>query len=184
MERDYFPTLSQLIFIRRNPSEDIALEFLFKNRWGDKDPECLNCGNEGKWYRLADRKSYAHGCSRGGHVSPLAGTIFENSHIPLVSWYGAIEDIYKSDGKVPAHELQRRYGGSYVTTWRMKKLICDYLRLDKGYSYKWSSKENGRHSQIRKGIAMGRPRIHPIKEKIPKQPKVFTSIIDGKEHEA
>lgn len=184
MERDYFPTLSQLIFIRRNPSEDIALEFLFNNRWGDAGPECPNCDNQAKWYRVADRREYIHGCPGGGHTSPTAGTIFENTKIPLVTWFAVIEDVYKSDGLIPSMEIHRKYGMTYKSSWRTKKLICQYLRLDRKFTYQYSSKKNGRYEQMRRGIAIGRPRIHPVKEKIPKQPKTFTSIIDGKEHEA
>lgn len=146
----YFPTPTQLIAIQRNPNQSLALEMLWANQYGTLSI-CPHCQRKAKFYRIASRQSYSCGqCGR--HISPQAGTIFEHSHTPLATWFSVIHDLYISGGQMSAQELQRKYKVTYKTAWRMKDLICQEMRLTKGYNYTYSSKRNGRFYQLERGL--------------------------------
>ena len=149
---DYFPTLRELRQVRNyHLDQRTCLSMIWTKRYGQGPDICPRCGSsEGKWYQLNQRLQYVHSC--GFQISPLRGTIFEKSSTPLPLWFGMIYDIMASDGKIPAQELKRRYEVSGKTGWRMKHQILDYLNIQLpkfgGFSYRYSSLENGRHHQV------------------------------------
>jgi transposase-like protein len=154
--KDYFPTMRELQLIRKyEVTDEACIDLILHKRYGSLK-NCLKCGRPSKIYKIGDyRARYGFSCHH--QFSPLTGTIFEKSRVPLPIWFEAIYQIYVSEGKVPARELARQLGYvrgkfySYKTPYRIKQQIVDYLGIDLpkygGFSYQYSSATNGRYSQ-------------------------------------
>lgn len=100
-------------------SEDDCLRMLFDLRFGMR--QCPKCGRLGKYSRA--RKKAAFQCACGGdYVSPKSGTIFHKSDTPLRIWFQAIELLMESPD-IGARTIQRTFGVTYKTAWRMKHQI-------------------------------------------------------------
>lgn len=79
---------------------------------------CTNCNIITKHYPISGRKVFS--CGRCGHqVSPMVGTIFQNSHVHLISWFYAIYQMATNKAGTSAKQIQRESGVSYKTAWRM-----------------------------------------------------------------
>jgi len=57
----------------------------------------------------------------------MQGTIFTDSHTPLVKWFYAVYLFTTTRHGVPAKELQRQLGVSYPTAWRMAHKIREHM---------------------------------------------------------
>jgi len=110
------------------PSDDVCLQTVFENRYGDVTT-CPKCAvKDTKFYRVKGRKCYA--CMHCGYqLHPLAQTIFHKSETPLTSWFYAIYLFSVSKNGVSAKELERHLGVTYKTAHRMarqiRKLMAD-----------------------------------------------------------
>lgn len=83
---------------------------------------CPTCSKVTKHYPLTGRKVYS--CSRCGHqVSPMVGTIFEATKVPLQKWFYAIYLMATNKAGTSAAQLQRELGVKYDTAWRMMHAI-------------------------------------------------------------
>lgn len=137
---DYFPTLKELEFIHQFQDDNYCLEIIAKRLFGNP-PTCPKCtSHKMRLYRISTIKAWQ--CAAKHRFWPQQRTIFHRSAVPLLDWFKAIELIYKSHGAIPAKEIERQIGVSYKTAWRMKDLICSYLRANKDFSYEFSSKQN------------------------------------------
>jgi transposase len=118
-------------FMKDFPNEDVCLDTIFQERYGDVK-DCPRCGViDTKFYRVTGRKCYAcmH-CSYQLH--PLAETIFHKSSTPLKSWFYAIYLFSVSKNGVAAKELERHLGVTYKTAHRMARQIRSLMgRTDK-----------------------------------------------------
>jgi hypothetical protein len=109
-------------FLRENPNDDVCLDKIFNNYYGELKA-CPGCGVIGsKFYRLKDRKAYSCEFCRY-QIHPLAGTIFHKSDTPLTKWLFAIYLFSVSKNGVSALELQRHLQVTYKTAWRIGKKI-------------------------------------------------------------
>ncbi len=107
---EYPRTLAE--FEARFSSEQVCRDYLFRVRW----PEgfrCPRCGGAKAWplglvwWRCAS-------CAR--QVSVTAGTIFQDTHTPLMLWFRAMWWVTTQKNGVSALGLQRVLGlGSYQT---------------------------------------------------------------------
>lgn len=82
------------------------------------------------YYPLSERKAMVD--AKGHHIHPLAGTIFEKSSTPLLVWFEAIYLFSIAKNGVSAMELQRHFGVTYKTAWRMGHKIRQLMKQDKG----------------------------------------------------
>jgi transposase-like protein len=106
-------------------SEDEARTLLEGLRWPD-GPACPHCGGADP-YRLTPRP----GAKRPGRKGLLkcracrkqftvtVGTIFEDSHIPLVTWLHVIHLMSASKKGISAHQIHRMMGVTYKSAWFM-----------------------------------------------------------------
>ena len=63
--------------------------------------------------------------------SLLAGTVFDNTKLPLTQWFQALYVLTQTKNNVSALELMRHLGVCYRTAWRMKhKLMQAMLHRD------------------------------------------------------
>lgn len=114
MSEDYPRTLQA--FEKRFADEEACRQYLLAMRW----PEgwsCPRCSHREAWSvrrRLWRCKACRH------ETSVVAGTIFQDSHLPLTSWFRAIWYVTNQKIGVSALGLQRILGlGSYKTAWTM-----------------------------------------------------------------
>jgi transposase-like protein len=114
MTEDYPRTLLELE--QRFSAEQACREYLFALRW----PEgfaCPRCGNRKAW--PMDRGLWlCQGCRH--QVSITAGTVLQDSHLPLMTWFRAMWHVTSQKNGVSALGLQRVLGlGSYKTAWAL-----------------------------------------------------------------
>lgn len=107
------------------PNDDTCLEWLKNHRYPD-GIECPNCKRITKHHRVTNRPCYA--CDNcGNHVYPTAGTIFHKSTTPLKTWFKVIHRMSSTRCGIAAKEIQREFGMTYKTAWRMYKQIRTLL---------------------------------------------------------
>ena len=112
MPKKYPETL--LEFERWFRTEDDCRDYVVKLRWPEGF-QCSRCGHGQAWER--GRRILRCGrCRKDTYVT--AGTIFQDSHLPLRLWFRAIWWFTNQKGGVSALGLQRLLGlGSYRTAW-------------------------------------------------------------------
>ena len=110
-----FKTLKQLFL--HFAEEKTCLEYLEQQLWSGK-PVCPHCGSE-RVYRLANGKQFKCGnkktCDKKFNV--LTGTIYENTKIPLSTWFGAIWLLTAHKKGISSHQLARDLGVTQKTGW-------------------------------------------------------------------
>lgn len=114
MPEDYPRTLMELE--RRFSTEQACREYLFALRWPDGFV-CRRCEGGEAW-PTARGKWVCRGCR--AQVSVTAGTIFQDSKLPLTLWFRAMWQVTSQKHGMSALGLQRVLGlGSYKTAWAM-----------------------------------------------------------------
>ena len=124
------------IFIKFS-TEEQCLEYVEKMRWPDGIVRCPTCGdkevkrvlrtseskNKRPWFYLCLNKD----CHQ--QFSPTAGTLFADSHLPLITWFHAIGLILNAKKGISAKQLQRdlRIGG-YKTAWYLNHRIRESMK--------------------------------------------------------
>lgn len=103
-------------FERQFSSEEQCRKYLTGLRWPGGF-QCPECGGTEHW-EMRGGRMLCRGCRK--QVSVLAGTIFQDTHLPLASWFRAMWYVTSQKGGVSALGLQRVLGlGSYRTAWAM-----------------------------------------------------------------
>lgn len=100
-------------------TEDKCLEHLFQAKYP----------NAKRYYRVSGRKCWAHSTT-GDQLHPLANTIFKKSSTPLTVWFEAIFLFSIAKNGVSAKELQRHFGVTYKTAWRIGSQIRKLMEQD------------------------------------------------------
>lgn len=101
-------------------NNDRCLECIWNIRFGNLRT-CPRCSKYSTFHRCKNKKCWQ--CAQCAHpISPLAGTIFHKSSIPLSQWFDAINLLY-TQHDVSAKSLQRRLHCTYKTAWRMRSKI-------------------------------------------------------------
>ncbi len=123
------------IFIKFS-TDDQCLEYIEKMRWPDGVVRCPICGNEKiskverkansknrrKWFYLCIEKT----CHN--QFSPTSGTLFADSHLPLITWFHAIGLLLNAKKGISAKQLQRDLGiGGYKTAWYLNHRIREAM---------------------------------------------------------
>lgn len=181
-------SLSQLA--DKFPTDDACYEYLVSVRW-PKGASCPSCGSE-KVYRLKGGKSRRWVCKSKDHVknynfSALVGTIFENTNIPLRTWFQAILLMCQSKKGISALQIQRTLGlGSYRSAWYM----CHRVRaaMEDGEFFKLTGevevdetyvggRPENRHRSERKARGGKRMKV-PVVAAIARKGKVVARVIE------
>jgi transposase-like protein len=102
-------------FEREFSSEKQCLEYLMKLRYADGTYICAVCGSKKSWLV----REYTYECAKCHHQeSMLSGTVFQDTHKPLMLWFRAMWYITSQKNGTSALGLQRILGiGSYKTAW-------------------------------------------------------------------
>lgn len=112
-------------FLEKYGTESSCRDALFELRW----PEgfrCPECGHD-RHCRLKSRALIQ--CNRCHHQTSLtARTLFENTKLPLTTWFLAIFLITQSKNGISALALGRHIGVSYKTAWLMRQKLMEAMR--------------------------------------------------------
>lgn len=101
------------------PNETACKAYLVAHRWPD-GIRCPRCDAE-KLYTVEQFRWQCRNCEPTGYrFSVIVGTIFENTKVPLRTWFRVIHMMLASKKAVAALEVHRVIGtGSYETAWSM-----------------------------------------------------------------
>jgi len=106
-------------------TEEQCTQALFKWRW-PMGFKCSECGCD-KYCFLKTRRLYqCHKCHH--QTSIISGTIFEQTKLPLTTWFLAIYLLTQSKTGLSALALKREIGVSYNTAWSMKHKIMQVMK--------------------------------------------------------
>jgi len=95
--------------------------YLEKLRWPE-GVRCVRCGSD-KVSHIYKRNQFAcDSCQY--HFSVTAGTIFHDSHLPLMKWFAAIYLLSESKKGMSANQLKRTLKVAYKTAW----YLCHRIR--------------------------------------------------------
>ena len=109
--------LSEVEFRTRFGTEEACRKALFAMRWRE-GLTCPACGGRG-FCELTTRKVLQ--CNRCKKQARLtAGTVFQDSKLPLTTWFAAIYHLTQGKGGISSVELGRRLGVKQGTAWLMK----------------------------------------------------------------
>jgi transposase-like protein len=144
---DYPRTFSD--FEARFGTESVCLDYLAALRWPGGF-ECPQCSCDQAWKMTRDLWLCA-GCRK--QVSVLAETIFQDTHLPVKTWFRAMWNITSQKNGMSALGLQRVLClGSYRTAWLMlhklrqamvrpgREKLCGAVEVDETY---WGTTESG-----------------------------------------
>ena len=94
--------------------ESKCREYLEALRWRD-GIKCPRCGHS-EASKIANREQYY--CLHCHYnFSVMAGTIFNDSHLPLMKWFLCTYLLCESRKGMSANQLKRILGVSYKTAW-------------------------------------------------------------------
>jgi transposase-like protein len=111
---DYPRTLAE--FEARFPTDDACRAYLAALRWPDGF-RCPDCGGAKTWPVRA-RPTLLRCAACGRQTSVTAGTIFQDTRMPLTTWFRAMWWVTSQKTGASAQSLQQVLGlGSYETAW-------------------------------------------------------------------
>jgi transposase-like protein len=115
-------------FDRRYPTEDACKQYLVDMRW-PAGVCCPRCGNA-KVHKLARPFTWqCKACQKNGYrFSPLVGTIFQDTKIPLTMWFKAAYLMLVSKKGVSALQLHRMMARSSGSDYRTCWFMCHRIR--------------------------------------------------------
>lgn len=113
------PTLFEVL--REFGNDATCREYLQALRWPDK-VMCPRCQST-KTSRVYDRKVFDCDSCRY-QFSVLAGTVFQDTKLPLPTWFAVTYLMCESKKGISASQLKRMIGGSYKTSW----YLCHRIR--------------------------------------------------------
>jgi len=116
---------------RQFSTDDKCLDYLEKMRW-PHGVCCVNCGvlnvskitreKKGKNQRTRIYQCLEKEC--GKQFSATSGTIFNDTHLPLIKWFMAIALICEAKKGISAKQVERHLGVNYRTAWH----LCHRIR--------------------------------------------------------
>ena len=109
--------LSEAAFRERFGTEEACRQALFDVRWRE-GLTCPGCGGS-SFCRLKTRRLFQ--CNRcKKQVRLTAGTVFQDTKLPLTTWFAAIYHLTQGKNGISAIELGRRLGVKRQTAWLVK----------------------------------------------------------------
>lgn len=122
--------LSETAFEATYGSEEKCRAIVIAARWPNGF-ECPACGGH-TYSEIKTRGLYqCSACRR--QTSPIAGTIFASTHLPLRLWFRAMYHLTQGKQGISSIELGRRLGVTQTTAWKIKhKLAQVMLERDSG----------------------------------------------------
>lgn len=121
--------LSLSEFFERYGREDQCEAALAAARW-PKGWRCARCGCSRSFRTQNGLGRPLWECFVCGYQSSsIVGTVFEQTKLPLSTWFLAIYLITQCKNAISALELHRQLGVSYKTAWLLKHKLLETMRL-------------------------------------------------------
>lgn len=116
---------------RQLNTEDKCLDYIEKMRWPNGELGCVHCGEVGRISKITreskgkNQRTRIYQClACKKQFSATSGTIFNDSHLPLVKWFMAIAMICEAKKGMSAKQIERHLGVNYRTAWH----LCHRIR--------------------------------------------------------
>lgn len=134
---------------KRFSTDEQCLQYIQEMRWPDGVIRCTVCGsdkvqryerpltepkrrskirpenkvNRRRWFYICQEPT----CRE--QFSPTSGTIFHDTHLPLIVWFAAIALMQNAKKGISAKQLQRDLGiGGYKTAWYLNHRIRESMQ--------------------------------------------------------
>ena len=123
-------------------TDEQCLQYIEQMRWPDGIVRCPTCGDKNvtKVTRQSDSKNrrlWFYTCLNRDclqQFSPTSGTLFADTHLPLIVWFHAIGLMLNAKKGISAKQLQRDLGiGGYKTAWYLNHRIRKAMRENDGH---------------------------------------------------
>lgn len=112
-------------------TDDKCLDYIEQMRWPNGEIGCVHCGEVGRISKITreakskNKRTRLYQClACGKQFSATSGTIFNDSHLPLVKWLMAIAMVCEAKKGMSAKQLERHLGVNYRTAW----YLCHRIR--------------------------------------------------------
>jgi transposase-like protein len=116
--------LSEAAFEALYGSEENCRAVVIASRWPNGF-DCPVC-RERSYSEVKTRGLFqCSGCRR--QTSPIAGTIFASTHLPLRLWFRAMYHLTQSKQGISSIELGRRLGVTQTTAWKIKHKLAQVM---------------------------------------------------------
>lgn len=112
---------------------DNCRKFMVAVRWLDEKVRCPRCQSEKVTYLQKARLYRCYGDHPKQKFSLKAGTVFEDSPIPLEKWLPAVWLIVNAKNGISSYELSRALGVTQKSAWFMLHRIRTAMRDEKGF---------------------------------------------------
>ena len=109
--------LSEPAFEQLYGTEEQCRAIVIASRW-PRGFECPACGATQHCVVTTRDLYQCTKCRR--QTSPIAGTIFASTHLPLRLWFRAIYHLTQTKQGISSIELGRRLGVTQTTAWKIK----------------------------------------------------------------
>lgn len=111
-----------------NSNKENEIHKIFLARAKKEKSGCLKCGRKitNSFYR---KKTKEYMCQCLLHVSPMAGTPMNKSHISLETWFRLIKDVLNSEKGIDVKYVGNTYQLSSTSSWNILYRIKDWLNL-------------------------------------------------------
>src|SRR5208283_2656888 len=118
-------------------TEEQCLAYVEQMKWPDGIVRCPTCGDKNvkKVERKAEsknRRPWFYACLNRDclqQFSPTSGTLFADSHLPLIVWFHAVGLMLNARKGISAAQLQRDLGiGGYKTAWYLNHRIREAMQ--------------------------------------------------------
>jgi predicted RNA-binding Zn-ribbon protein involved in translation (DUF1610 family) len=90
---------------------------------------CPRCGGTVAWSRRRGRQALRLCAGCGYQCSLTAGTVMQDTKLPLRTWFLAMQLISTAKNGVAALELRRQLDVSYPTAWMLKHKLTESMHL-------------------------------------------------------
>ncbi|MCA1695253.1 MAG: transposase [Actinobacteria bacterium] len=124
-------------------TEADAYRFMEDLRWGDGEPVCPHCDNQGASYiapangvsrktrtgAMSERRVWrCFSCRK--QFSVMTGTIFHGTKVSLRVWVLVVFEMCASKNGISAREVERKYGVCPRTAWHMMHRLREAMKND------------------------------------------------------
>src|SRR5271156_190883 len=116
--------LSEAAFETLYGTEAKCRAVVIASRWPNGF-ECPLCG--GRTYCEVMSRGVFQCSSSRRQTSPIAGTIFASTHLPLRLWFRAMYHLTQSKQGISSIELGRRLGVTQTTAWKIKHKLAQVM---------------------------------------------------------
>jgi len=117
--------LSEPEFGRLYGSEEQCRAVVVASRWPQRF-QCPECG--GQRYSLVTTRGLFQCSDCRLQTSPIAGTIFASTKLPLRIWFRALYHMTQTKQGISSIELGRRLGVTQTTAWKIKHKLKQVMR--------------------------------------------------------